>query len=181
MCRRTALHLSLAVALFAAAVTSRAMADPTPGWPDSHSSAYLGVHIEEVTPEQVAALKLNQTSGALITYVDQDGPACRAGLKNNDVIVGFNGSKVENAEQLGSLIHSTAAGTDDHPDHRPQQSEQGHESCAWGLASHAASFAGLRRPRATSSFLRPGNGCAHDPRDRCSFLHCAFLAPRFSG
>jgi serine protease Do len=42
--------------------------------------------------------------------VDQDGPACRAGLKNNDVIVGFNSAKVENAEQLGSLIHSTAAG-----------------------------------------------------------------------
>ena len=110
MCRRTALHLSLAVALFAAAVTSRAMADPTPGWPDSHSSAYLGVHIEDVTPEQAAALKLNQNNGAVITYVDQDGPACRAGLKSNDVIVGFNGSKVESSEQLGSLIHSTAAG-----------------------------------------------------------------------
>ena len=110
MCRRTALHLSLAVALFVAAVTSRAMADPTPGWPDSHSSAYLGVHIEDVTPEQAAALKLNQNNGAVITYVDQDGPACRAGLKSNDVIVGFNGSKVESSEQLGSLIHSTAAG-----------------------------------------------------------------------
>jgi serine protease Do len=110
MCRRRALHLSLAVALFAAAVTSRAMADPTPGWPDSHSSAYLGVHIEDVTPEQAATLKLNQTNGAVITYVDQDGPACRAGLKSNDVIVGFNGSKVESSEQLGSLIHSTAAG-----------------------------------------------------------------------
>ena len=58
------------------------------------------MHIEDVTPEQVAALKLNHTNGAVITYVDQDGPACQAGLKSNDVMVGFNGSKVQSSEQL---------------------------------------------------------------------------------
>ncbi len=110
MCRRNALRFSLAVALVATAVTSWAAADPTPGWPDSHSSAYLGVHIEDVTPEQAAALKLSQTNGAVVTYVDQDGPACRAGLKDKDVIVGFNGAKVESSEQLGNLIHGASAG-----------------------------------------------------------------------
>src|ERR1019366_6977411 len=58
----------------------------------------------------VAALRLKEPGGAIITYVDQDGPACHAGLKSNDVIVGFNGSKVQNAEQLGNLIHATAPG-----------------------------------------------------------------------
>lgn len=102
-------HAALAVAL-TGAISSLAAASPLPGWPDSHSTAYLGVHIEAVTPEQANALKLSGTNGALVTLVDQDGPACRAGLKDKDVIVGFNGSKVDAPEQLGSLIHSTSPG-----------------------------------------------------------------------
>jgi len=94
-----------------AAATALATAEPGPaGWPDPHSASYLGVHIDQVTPQTVSALKLPDTNGALITYVDQDGPACRAGLKNSDVVVGFNGSKVLGPEQLQDMIHNTAAG-----------------------------------------------------------------------
>jgi serine protease Do len=95
------------------AVTMLATAEPRPavgGWSDPHSSAYLGVHIEDVSQQSVSALKLSDTSGALIAYVDQDGPACRAGLRVNDVVVGFNRSKVQTSEQLSELIHATAAG-----------------------------------------------------------------------
>ena len=81
-----------------------------PAWRDSHGTAYLGVHIDEVTPQQVSALKLANSNGAVITDLDQDGPACRAGLKENDVIVGFNGSKIESPEQLGNMIHVTPPG-----------------------------------------------------------------------
>ena len=96
-----------------AAATALAAAEPRPaftGWPEPHPSSYLGVHIDEVTPQTASALKLSDTSGALIAYVDQDGPACRAGLKSNDVVVGFNGSKVQNPEQFQDLIHATPAG-----------------------------------------------------------------------
>jgi serine protease Do len=95
------------------AVTMLATAEPRPavgGWSDPHSSAYLGVHIEDVSQQSVSALKLSDASGALIAYVDQDGPACRAGLRVNDVVVGFNGSKVQTSEQLSELIHATATG-----------------------------------------------------------------------
>ena len=108
MYRLTKARLGFVVVMIAAA-TALATAEPSAtGWPDQHS--YLGVHIDQVTPQTVSALKLPDASGALITYVDQDGPACRAGLKNNDVVVGFNGSKVQSPDQLQEMIHSTAAG-----------------------------------------------------------------------
>ena len=96
-----------------ATATVLATAEPTAasgGSPEPHSGAYLGVHIEEISQQNVAALKLSEASGARIAYVDQDGPACRAGLRVNDVVVGFNDSKVQNPEQLSDLIHATAAG-----------------------------------------------------------------------
>jgi len=106
------MKLGFVIAMVAAA-TALAAAEPRPafnGWPEPHPSSYLGVHIDEVTPQTASALKLSDTSGALIAYVDQDGPACRAGLKSNDVVVGFNGSKVQNPEQFQDLIHATPAG-----------------------------------------------------------------------
>src|SRR5271157_4934559 len=111
MRRVTTIKMAVVVALVAA--TTFAVAEPQPpsaGWPDPHPGSYLGVHIDEVTPQTASALKLSDTSGALISYVDQDGPACRAGLKNNDVIVGFNGSKIQNPDQLQDVIHATQAG-----------------------------------------------------------------------
>src|SRR5208337_826206 len=111
MRRVTTMKLAVVVAFVAA--TAFAAAQPKPpsaSWPEPHSGSYLGVHIDQVTPQTASALKLSDTSGALIAYVDQDGPACRAGLKNNDVIVGFNGSKVQNPEQFQDLIHATPAG-----------------------------------------------------------------------
>src|SRR5271165_4336271 len=108
MCRLTSRRLGLVVVMIAA-VTALATAEPSAaGWPDQRS--YLGVHIDQVTPQTVSALKLPEPGGALITYIDQDGPACRAGLKNNDVVIEFNGTKVQSPDQLQEMIHSTAAG-----------------------------------------------------------------------
>src|SRR5271166_3216270 len=108
----TTMKLGIVVTLIAA-VSVLAPAEPrsaSGGGPDPHSASYLGVHIEEVSQQTASALKLSDASGALIAYVDQDGPACRAGLKSNDVVVGFNGSKVQNPEQFQDLIHATPAG-----------------------------------------------------------------------
>jgi len=99
--------------LLASAMVAPAAAEPAsgnPAWPDSHETAYLGVHIDQVTPQQASALKLANSNGAVITDLDRDGPACKAGLKENDVIVGLNGSKIESPEQLGNMIHVTRPG-----------------------------------------------------------------------
>ena len=78
---------------------------------DPHATAYLGVMVESVSPEKAAALHLKDGSGAAITGVDQDGPACRAGLKSGDIVTAFNGKAVSGAEQFASMIHSTAPGS----------------------------------------------------------------------
>ncbi len=94
------------IAVIATIMALPAMAEPLP-WPEAHSGAYLGVQIAPVTSAQVTALKLQAPMGALITYVDQDGPACHAGLLENDVVVAYEGSKVDNPQQLQGLIHAT--------------------------------------------------------------------------
>jgi serine protease Do len=74
------------------------------------SGSYLGVDVQEVTPERVSALKLKEERGVEIVMVDQDAPAGRAGLKEHDVIMDFNGNRVEGEEQLLRMIHETPAG-----------------------------------------------------------------------
>ncbi len=102
--------VSILLAVAIAAPASAEPPSPNAAGSDSHDSAYLGVHIDQVNPQQVSALKLTSSNGAIITDLDRDGPACRAGLKEGDVIVDFNGSRVESPEQLGSMIHGTPAG-----------------------------------------------------------------------
>src|SRR5271165_3891658 len=101
------------IVTWVAAATMLATAEAKPafgGGTDPHSGAYLGVGIEQVSSQTASSLKLSEASGALVTYVDQDGPAGRAGLRNNDVVVGFNGSKIQTPEQLSELIHGATAG-----------------------------------------------------------------------
>jgi len=74
------------------------------------SSSYLGVDISEVTSERVGPLKLKEERGVEITMVDRDAPAGKAGLKVNDVILDFNGNRVEGEEQLRRMLRETPAG-----------------------------------------------------------------------
>ena len=110
---RKHITMKLGLLLTLAAASMFATAEPrsaSGGGPDPHSGGYLGVGIEQVSSQTASNLRLSEASGALVNYVDQDGPACRAGLKNNDVVVGFNGSKVQSPDQLSELIHAAAAG-----------------------------------------------------------------------
>ena len=92
------------LAVFAAVTMLTAVAL---AWPEAHSGAYLGVQVTAVTNERASALKLQAPSGAVIAYVDRDGPACHAGLLENDVVVAFDGAKVDGPEQLQNMIHIT--------------------------------------------------------------------------
>lgn len=73
----------------------------------STGGSYLGVDVRDVTSDRVGALKLKNDQGVEITMVDQDGPAGKAGLKEHDVVVSFNGQSVQSAEQLRRLIRET--------------------------------------------------------------------------
>jgi serine protease Do len=72
---------------------------------------WLGVGIQPVTPEIAAAIGLDEPSGALVMKVEPDSPASKANLHKGDVIVGFNGQKVDALHDLTRLVADTRAGT----------------------------------------------------------------------
>jgi serine protease Do len=71
--------------------------------------AYLGVYLEEVTPERTKELGLKEERGAIVMKVVEDSPAQKSGLKENDVIVSFNGRRVDSVRELQRLLGETPA------------------------------------------------------------------------
>lgn len=76
----------------------------------SGGHSYLGVGVADLSSDRVQALKLKDDHGVEITQVDQEAPAGKAGLKEHDVIVGYNGTPVEGQEQFKRLIRETPPG-----------------------------------------------------------------------
>lgn len=77
---------------------------------EGSGSAYLGIDVRDITPESAKQLKLGEERGAEITMVDRDAPAGKAGFQEHDVILDFDGQRVESVEQLRRMIHETPAG-----------------------------------------------------------------------
>jgi serine protease Do len=72
---------------------------------------YLGVSVQDITPELATAMKLGQTRGALVGDIDPKGPAANAGLKSGDIIVEANGKAIDNQRALRLMISSMAPGS----------------------------------------------------------------------
>lgn len=75
---------------------------------------YLGVGIEEVTPDLARAFYVPAGKGALIGDVSPDGPGSKAGLRRGDVIEELDGEAVNGANDLRLRIASLAPGTTVH-------------------------------------------------------------------
>lgn len=73
-------------------------------------SGWLGVEIGEVTPENAKDLKLSATRGVVIQDVEPDSPAAKAGLKEHDVVLQYDGQTVEGTVQFRRLVRETPAG-----------------------------------------------------------------------
>lgn len=71
---------------------------------------YLGVSIAEVDANRARDLKLKDSYGVEITRVEEGSPAEKAGIKPGDVVLEYNGQRVEGMEQFGRLVHETPAG-----------------------------------------------------------------------
>ena len=151
---------------------------------------YLGVGLNDVTPDNAKFFNLTQNTGALIASVTPDSPASRGGLKEGDVVTGVNDHQVENGGDLQEMVTEDAPGSkiqldvmrNGHPEkidltvgeyHKNQEvataatDESGHarlgiavSDLTPGCASAAA--AGLRCTR-----RRGGAGTAGQPCRRC--------------
>jgi serine protease Do len=77
----------------------------------SHEArGYLGIEMRDVSEDQIGVLKLKDARGAEITTLDHDGPACKAGMRQHDVIVQMNGQTIENQDQLRRLLRDMPIG-----------------------------------------------------------------------
>jgi serine protease Do len=72
---------------------------------------YLGVIIQDITPDLAKAMNIGDTHGALISDVDPDGPAARSGLQPGDVVVEANGKPIEDQRTFRLMVSSMTPGT----------------------------------------------------------------------
>jgi serine protease Do len=73
-------------------------------------SSYLGVGVAEMTSERAKELHLKDERGVEVRCVDGDSPAAKAGLKEGDIVVEYNGQRVEGGEQFMRLVRETPPG-----------------------------------------------------------------------
>jgi serine protease Do len=71
---------------------------------------WLGVIIQQVTPELKNKLGLEEAKGALVSDVSADGPAAKGGIKRGDVIVAFDGKEINDSKELPYIVASTPIG-----------------------------------------------------------------------
>jgi serine protease Do len=72
---------------------------------------YLGISMNDVTPDNASFFNLKEATGAIVSQVTPDSPASRAGLKNGDVIDELNGQKVLNGGALQVAVSEDTPGT----------------------------------------------------------------------
>lgn len=71
---------------------------------------WLGVYIQQVTPELAQKFGLKEPHGALVADVIKDGPAAKAGIARGDIIVSFDGKKVSDSHALPRMVAATPVG-----------------------------------------------------------------------
>ena len=72
-------------------------------------TSYLGIGVQEVNAERAKALNMKEERGAEVTSVEENSPAAKAGIKEHDVVLEYNGQAVEGIEQLTRMVHETPA------------------------------------------------------------------------
>ena len=71
----------------------------------------LGVTVQGITPELAESLKLDGVSGALVSDVNRDGPAGKAGVQRGDVITAVEGTPIDDSNQLRNQVAQMKPGS----------------------------------------------------------------------
>ncbi len=72
---------------------------------------WLGVTIQELTPELAQKFGIRNAKGALVGDISKGSPAERAGLRRGDVIIEFNGKKITDPGHLRNMVSQAKAGS----------------------------------------------------------------------
>ncbi len=71
---------------------------------------WLGVSIRDLTPELAKEAHVETLAGALVADVVKGGPAQRAGLKKDDVVIGYQGKQIPDSAELRNEVAQTPIG-----------------------------------------------------------------------
>jgi len=71
---------------------------------------WLGVRIQDVTKEIAEVEKLDKPRGALVASVAENSPSEKAGIKAGDIILEFNGQKINQMKELPAIVARTQVG-----------------------------------------------------------------------
>ena len=74
------------------------------------SSSFLGVGVAEIDTERAKELQLKEERGVEVKNVADDSPAGKGGVKVGDVVLEYNGQRVEGSEQFVRLVRETPVG-----------------------------------------------------------------------
>jgi membrane-associated protease RseP (regulator of RpoE activity) len=98
------------VALIAGLLLVTGLAGVNPARAAAERTPWLGVYMQELTPELREGMDYRGDGGVILTRVVPDGPAARAGLRNGDVIVRVNSRTVESPAELQDVIRAARVG-----------------------------------------------------------------------
>ncbi len=73
---------------------------------------WLGITIRDLTPELAKTVRAETLKGSLVADVTKGGPAEKAGLRKNDVIIAYRGKNVPDTNELRNLVAETPIGTE---------------------------------------------------------------------
>ena len=71
---------------------------------------WLGVRIQDVTKEIAEIEKLDEPRGALVASVAENSPSEKGGIKSGDIILEFDGQKIQEMKELPSIVAKTKVG-----------------------------------------------------------------------
>lgn len=120
---RTHLRFGLACMAAASVASLAAFGQPTPPpaaapraraaagtYVVQHSGSYMGIGVVDITSERAKALNLKEERGVEVTSIIEDGPSAKAGIKESDVVLEYNGQAVQGTEQFQRLVRETPPG-----------------------------------------------------------------------
>jgi len=73
---------------------------------------WIGVTIQELTPELAHEFGIKKSKGALVSDVAKDSPAGRAGIMRGDIIVEFNGKEIKDVSSLRNMVAQSKSGNE---------------------------------------------------------------------
>jgi serine protease Do len=71
---------------------------------------YLGVQMQDITPEVAEKLKLDSARGVVVAAVQPNGPAAKGGIKDGDIVVGVAGQPIEDGKRLQRIVRTAPLG-----------------------------------------------------------------------